>query len=239
MMAEALRTVESREGSQSMCYNDDVIIATETVEDHLIRLKEVFECLKRAGLKCKSAKCSFMKTQTKYLGRIITKDGIQPDPGAVEQVRTWQPPRNRTELASFFGFANYYREFVKDFATKAFAMSSLMRKADPFQWTPEAQESFDLVKQALIDATALALPASEGRFVLDTDASNVGISGNLHQEQQWNGRTVLRPVHFGSHALNPTQMKYGAPKAGDVGSGHIRQKVPLLPSPSKICVKGG
>ena len=212
MMAKALRTVESREGSQVMCYIDDVIIATETVEDHLIRLREVFECLKRAGLKCKSAKCSFMKTQTKYLGRIITKDGIRPDPGAVEKVRTWQPPRNRTELASFFGFANYYREFVKDFATKAFAMSSLMRKAAPFQWTSEAQESFDSVKQALMDATALALPASEGKFVLDTDASNVGISGILHQEQQWNGKTVLRPVHFGSHALNPTQMKYGAPK---------------------------
>ena len=76
MMAKALRTVESREGSLVMCYIDDVIIATETVEDHLIRLREVFECLRKAGLKCKSAKCSFMKPQTKYLGRIITNDGV-------------------------------------------------------------------------------------------------------------------------------------------------------------------
>ena len=68
MMAKALRTVESREGSQVMCYIDDVIIATETVEDHLVRLREVFECLRKAGLKCKSAKCSFMKPQTKVLG---------------------------------------------------------------------------------------------------------------------------------------------------------------------------
>ena len=116
-----------------MCYIDDVIIATETVEDHLIRLREVFECLRKDGLKCKSAKCSFMKPQTKYLGRIITKDGVLPDPGAVKKVQTWQPPRNRTELASFFGFAKYYREFMKDFATRAFPMSSLMRKAAPFQ----------------------------------------------------------------------------------------------------------
>ena len=63
-----------------------------------------------------------------------------------------------------------------------------------------------------MDATAVALPASEGKFVLDTDASTVGISVILHQEQQCSGRTVLRPVHYGSHALNPTQMKYGAPK---------------------------
>ena len=212
MMAKALRTVESREGSQVMCYIDDVIIATETVEDHLVRLREVFECLKKAGLKCKSAKCSFMKPQTKYLGRIITKDGVLPDPGAVEKVKSWQSPRNRTELASFFGFANYYREFVKDFATKAFAMSSLMRKATSFVWTDEAQKSFEDVKEALMNATALALPDSEGKFVLDTDASTVGISGILHQEQEWNGRKLLRPIYYGSHALNPTQMKYGAPK---------------------------
>ena len=133
MMAKTLHTVESREGSQVMCYIDEVIIATETVEDHLVRLREVCECLRKAGLKCKSAKCFFMKPRTKYLGRIITKDGVLPDSGAVEKVRTWKPPRNRTELASFFGFANYYREFVKDFATKAFGMSSLMRKAAPFQ----------------------------------------------------------------------------------------------------------
>ena len=68
MMAKALRTVESREGSQVMCYIDDVIIATETVEDHLVRLREVFECLKKAGLKCKSAKCSFMKTSDQVSG---------------------------------------------------------------------------------------------------------------------------------------------------------------------------
>ena len=63
-----------------------------------------------------------------------------------------------------------------------------------------------------MNATALALPASEGKFVLDTDASTVGISGILHQEQEWNGRQLLRPIYYGSHALNPTQMKYGAPK---------------------------
>ena len=140
MMAKVLRTVESREGSLVMCYIDDVTIATETAEDHLIRLSEVLECLRKAGLKCKSAKCFFMKPQTKYLGRIITKDGVLPDPEAVKKVQSWQPPRSRTELASFFGFANYYREFVKDFATKAFPMSSLMRKAAPFQWTQEAQD---------------------------------------------------------------------------------------------------
>ena len=85
MMAKALSTVESREGSHVMCYIDDVIIATETLEDHLVCFREVSECLKKAGLKCKSAKCSYMKPQTKYLGRIIIRDGVLPDLGAVSK----------------------------------------------------------------------------------------------------------------------------------------------------------
>ena len=93
-------------------------------------------------------------------------------------------------------------------------MSSLIRKTASFAWTDEAQKSFEDVKEALMSATALALPASEGKFVysLDSDARTVRISGILHQEQEWNIRKVLRPIYYGSHALNPTQMKCGAPK---------------------------
>ena len=74
-------------------------------------------------------------------------------------------------------------------------MSSLMRKEVLFEYTREAQGSFDDVIQALMNATALPLPASERKIVLDTDASAVGIQGILHQEEQWNGRTVLRSVY--------------------------------------------
>ena len=105
-----------------------------------------------------------MKPQTKYSGRIIAKDGALPDTGAVEKVRMWKPPRNQTALPSFFGFFNYYREFVKYFAIKAFVMSSLMSEEVLFEYTREAQDSFDDVKKALMNATALPLPASEGKI---------------------------------------------------------------------------
>ena len=74
------------------------------------------------------------------------------------------------------------------------------------------QEAFDSVKQALADATALAAPNDEGRFVLDTDASAVAIAGILHQEQEYNGKTILRPIVYGSKSLTRTQLNYGAPK---------------------------
>ena len=96
---------------------------------------------------------------------------------------------NREELQSFLGFANYYREFVPFFAQKAEPLNAMLRKNSPFAWSQVAHDSFEQVKQGLIDATGLAAPNESGRFVLDTDASAVAIAGILHQEQEFEGRT--------------------------------------------------
>ena len=127
-------------------------------------------------------------------------------------MKQWIVPRNREELQSFLGFANYYREFVPFFAQKAEPLNAMLRKNTPFAWSHLARESFEQVKQGLIDATGLAAPNETGRFVLDTDASAVAIAGILHQEQEFEGRTILRPIHYGSKTLSRTQMNYGAPK---------------------------
>ena len=93
-------------------------------------------------------------------------------------------------------------------------MQRLMRNKDrKFTWTDEAQVSFENIKRELCEAPVLGMPTEKGMFVLDTDASVVAISGILHQEQEWNGRTVLRPIAYGSKVLSDTEMKYGAPKA--------------------------
>ena len=114
---------------------------------------------------------------------------------------------------SFLGFANYYREFIKGYADKIYPMQRLMRnKGKKFTWTDEAQVSFENIKRELCEAPVLGMPTEKGKFVLDTDASVVAISGILHQEQEWNGRTVLCPIAYGSKVLSDTEMKYGAPK---------------------------
>ena len=93
-------------------------------------------------------------------------------------------------------------------------MQRLMRnKGKKFTWTDEAQVSFENIKRELCEAPVLGMPTEKGMFVLDTDASVVAISGILHQEQEWNGRTVLRPIAYGSKVLSDTELKYGAPKA--------------------------
>ena len=93
-------------------------------------------------------------------------------------------------------------------------MQQLMRhKGKKFTWNNAAEESFQRIKEELCVAPLLGMPTEKGMYVLDTDASVVAISGILHQEQEWNGKTVLRPIAYGSKVLSDTEMKYGSPKA--------------------------
>ena len=214
LMAHALIGVTKKYGNLAMRYVDDVVIATPTLEDHIERLDEVFACVKRSGLKCKPSKCEILKDSIKYLGRMVDKHGIRPDPDAVEAVLTWKSPKTEHHLMSFLGFANYYREFIKGYADKIYPMQQLMRhKGKKFTWNNAAEESFQRIKKELCEAPVLGMPTEKGIYVLDTDASVVAISGILHQEQEWNGKTVLRPIAYGSKVLSDTETKYGAPKA--------------------------
>ena len=197
-----------------MGYVDNVVIATPTLEDHIDRLDEVFGCMKRAGLKCKPSKCEILRDSIKYLGRMVDRHGVRPDPEAVEAVLTWKAPRTDTHLMSFPGFAKFYREFIKEYPDKVYLMQRLMRnKVKKFEWNVEAQVAFENLKWELCEAPVLGMLREKGMYVLDTDASVVAISGILHQEQEWNGRTVIRPIAYGSKVLSDTEMKYGAAKA--------------------------
>ena len=197
-----------------MCYVDGVVIATPTLEDHFEQLDEVFACMKRAGLKCKPSKCEILKDSIKYLGRMVDKHDIRPDPDAVEAMLTWNSPKTEHLLMSFLGFANYYREFTKGNVDKVYAMKQLMRhKGKKLTWNYAAEESFERIKGELCEAVVLEMPKEKGLYVLDTDASVVPISGILHQEQEWIGNTVLKPIAYGSKVLSDTEMKYGAPIA--------------------------
>ena len=113
LMAQTLTRVTKKYRILVMCYVDDVVIATPTLEDHIDRLDEVFGCMKRAGLKCKPSKCEILRDSIKCLGRMVDRHGVRPDAEAVEAVLTWKAPRTYTQLMSFLRFANYYREFIK------------------------------------------------------------------------------------------------------------------------------
>ena len=135
LMAQALTRVTKKNGNLVMCYVDDVVIATPTLEDHIDRLDEIFGCMKRAGLKFKSSKCEILRIQSSIWE-------------AVEDVLTWKAPRTGTQLLSFLEFANYYREFIKGYADKVYTMHKLMRnKGKKFEWNEEAQAAFENIKR--------------------------------------------------------------------------------------------
>ena len=128
LMAQALTGVTKKYGNLVMCFVDDVVIVTQTLADHLDRLDEIFGCMKRAGLKCKPSKCEILRGSIKYLGRIVDRHGVRPDPEAIEAVLTWKAPRTDTQIMSFLRFANYYRDFLKGYADKVYPLQKLMRK---------------------------------------------------------------------------------------------------------------
>ena len=89
----------------------------------------------------------------------------------------------------------------------------MRNKGKKFEWNEEAQAAFENIKRELCEAPVLGMPTEKGMYVLDSDASVVAISGILHQEQEWDGRTVLRPIAYGSKVLSDTEMKNDARKA--------------------------
>ena len=113
LMAQALFRVTKKYGNLVLYYVDDVAIAKPTLKDHIDRLDEVFGCMKRAGLKCNPSKCEILRDSNKYLGRMVDRHGVRPDPEAAEAVLTLKAPGTDEKLMSFLGFANYYREFIK------------------------------------------------------------------------------------------------------------------------------
>jgi len=113
----------------------------------------------------------------------MSKDGIETDPEKTRAVAEWPVPTSVTEVRAFLGLASYYRRFVRDFSKLAGPLNALLQKGHNFEWTEEAQQSFEALKSALTSPPVLAIPCDEGAFTLDTDASNDSIGAVLSQNQ--------------------------------------------------------
>ena len=118
----------------------------------------------------------------KFLGHVISSAGIATDPEKITRVAQWPVPLNKQELQQFLGFVNYYRRFIKNCASVAKPLYQLTENNKAFKWTDHCQDSFVMLRKALVSAPVLAFPDCSRMFVLDTDASNQGIRAVLSQE---------------------------------------------------------
>lgn len=201
LMEQILRGLQWK---KCLIYLDDVIVFGKSFEETLSHLSCVLERLQTAGLKLKPSKCDWFRKSVKFLGHVVSPDGISCDPDKISAVKDWPVPKSVTEVRSFLGFASYYRKFIPDYSQKAHALTNLTRKSVKFKWDEKCQIAFDFLKNSLVSAPVLAFPTREDVFILDTDASDYGIGGVLSQIQ--NGEE--RAIAYVSHTLEASRQKY-------------------------------
>lgn len=187
-------------------YLDDIVIATDTYEDHIRCLEEVGKRLKDANLAINLAKSKFCQLKIQYLGYIIDENGINTDPDKVSAIVDYPRPRNVTETRRLMGMIGWYRKFIPNFSSISAPITDLLKKTTKtYKWTLEADNAFNLLKTALVTAPVLCTPDFDKPFVIQTDASAVGVGAMLTQ-----GESNEKIIACMSQKLSSAQSKYTA-----------------------------
>ena len=200
-----------------LVYIDDIIVYSKSYEEHWERLEAVFERLRKAGLILKPSKCKLFQGRVKYLGHIISENGIEADPDKTEAIRNWSVPSTVHELRQTIGFFSYYRRFVKDFAKLAKPIHELLKghenrrnvnKKTPIEMTSEARSAFEALKEKLTTPPILGYADYALPFEVHTDASTQGLGAVLYQRQDG----VMRVIAYASKSLKTSESHYPAHK---------------------------
>ena len=188
----------------AMVYIDDILVSGGTFEEHLTNLRTVFERLRIAKLKLSPGKCNLFQPKVGYLGHILSAEGISTDPRKIEAVSTWSPHTNLSELWSFLGICSYYRTFITSFAEIAKPLHNLLENKRMFEWSHEAQQAFQELKDRLVRAPILGYPLPDALLILDTDASNQAVGAVLSQLQDGQEQVIA----YYSQTLSRPQKQY-------------------------------
>jgi hypothetical protein len=186
-------------------YLDDILIFSPNEETHMQHVRQVLDKLRQAGLYAKAEKCEFHKESIEFLGYIISPQGVSMAPSKVSSILHWPAPQTLRHVQQFLGFANFYRRFIKDYAKVITPLTALTRKQSPFRWTPAAQTTFELLKQAFVSAPILAHFNPDRDIIIEADASDYAIGCILSQPDT---RGILHPVAYYSRKLQPAEINY-------------------------------
>ncbi|MCP3663135.1 MAG: DDE-type integrase/transposase/recombinase, partial [Gammaproteobacteria bacterium] len=189
-----------------LIYIDDLIVYSETIEQHLKDLEEVFIRLKKAKLKLKPKKCEFGKAEVGFLGHVISAEGVKPDPAKLSAVKSYKVPSNVTEIRQFLGLCGFYRRFVQGFSSIAGPLFKMLKKDQGrFVWSTECQTAFETLRDKLVTPPVLAHPDFTKMFVLTADASVTGLGAILSQKDE-SGKE--KPVAYASRTLTKAERNY-------------------------------
>src|SRR3569623_1702650 len=181
-------------------YLDDILIYSKTAEEHQEHVRLVLETLRQHKFYVCESKSSFANSETRFLGHVVSAEGIRPDPKKVQSVQEWPVPKNVHDVRSFMGLVNYFRKFIKDFATLAAPLTDLTRAKHPWAWTERCEQTSLALKHCLTEAPPLISPDVSKPYEVVTDASTVGIGAVLLQDN--------RPIAFESRKLSDAEKIY-------------------------------
>ena len=203
-----------------LVFLDDILIFSQTFDEHLDRLTAVFQRLEQHNLKLKAKKCQFFQNSVSYLGHIVSEKGIATDPEKTRAISTWPVPGNIKALRTFLGFSGYYRRYVKDYSKIVKPLNDLLKghstikgktgkaKPPPWRWGDDESEAFETIKQKLMSPPILAYADFDKPFILHTDASSHGLGAVLYQIQN----NEKRVIAYASRGLKNSEKHYPAHK---------------------------
>ena len=198
-----------------LIYLDDVIVFSDTPEEHLWRMRVVFDRLCEHGLKLKPLKCEVFKSEINYLAHHVSQKGVLPSEKNLESIAQCPPPDTYTKVKSFMGLVGHYRCFIKGFAKIAAPLYDLTsgdnkdKKSEHVDLSPEARKAFNHLKAACLQAPILAFPDFNKPFLLEMDAFGRGLGAVLSQKQA-DGQ--YHPIAYASRVMNETEQRYHSNK---------------------------
>src|SRR5258707_5538506 len=186
-------------------YLDDILVYSDSLEDHRNHVQEVLQCLHKAGLYANLKKCKFHTDTMEYLGFILSPKGLQMDPTKVSAIQDWPEPRKVQDVQAFLRFANFYWRFIHDYSEMTRPLNHLCKKAIPWHFGAEEGKAFQDLKEAFGSAPVLAHWAPNLPMMVEMDASNGTIAGILSVTTEDGD---IRPVAFYSRTLQSTERNY-------------------------------
>lgn len=187
-----------------LVYLDDIIVFSTSLQEHMINLEKVFQRLRESNFKIQMDKSEFLKLETAYLGHIISKDGIKPNPDKITAIQNYPLPRTSKDIKRFLGLLGYYRKFIPDFAKLTKPMTQCLKKGSKIIFSDDYMNCFEKCKTLLTNDPILQYPDFSKDFILTTDASNVAIGAVLSQGFIGNDK----PIAYASRTLNDSEINY-------------------------------